>query len=146
VTTPEGDREELHNHEARYHNLSDLSLYSLLGAGTGWRIGDLQDELQPYREDVFADNYTKQRADQPSSTIPAHIRKDGHMHIHPHEARSFTVREAARIQSFPDRFVFPGSRTAAYRQVGNAVPPLLAESIGKAISFILNKTSGEDMS
>lgn len=137
VTTSEGAREELHNHEARYHNLSDLSLYSLLGAGTGWRIGDLQDELQPYREDVFADNYTKQRADQPSSTIPAHIHKDGHMHIHPHEARSFTVREAARIQSFPDRFVFPGSRTAAYKQVGNAVPPLLAESIGKAIGFVL---------
>ncbi|WP_336331159.1 DNA cytosine methyltransferase [Haloarcula sp. CGMCC 1.2071] len=129
--------DQLYNHEARYHNLSDLSIYSLLGAGTGWRIGDLQDELQPYRDDVFQDNYTKQQADRPSSTIPAHIHKDGHMHIHPHEARSFTVREAARIQSFPDRFIFPVSRTAAYRQVGNAVPPLFAESIGLALRSVL---------
>jgi DNA (cytosine-5)-methyltransferase 1 len=133
AATDDGERPVLHNHEARFHNLTDLSIYSLLGAGTGWRIGDLQDELQPYREDVFADNYTKQQADRPSSTIPAHIHKDGHMHIHPHEARSFTVREAARLQSFPDRFVFPVSRTAAYRQVGNAVPPLLAEAVGLAI-------------
>jgi DNA (cytosine-5)-methyltransferase 1 len=139
VATDDGERPVLHNHEARFHNLTDLSIYSLLGAGTGWRIGDLQDELQPYRTDVFSDSYTKQQADRPSSTIPAHIHKDGHMHIHPHEARSFTVREAARIQSFPDRFVFPVSRTAAYRQVGNAVPPLLAEAAGRAIRSVLEK-------
>lgn len=137
VSTDEGQKPILNNHEARYHNITDLSIYSLLGAGTGWRIGDLQDELQPYRSDVFSDNYTKQRADRPSSTIPAHLRKDGHMHIHPHEARSFTVREAARLQSFPDRFVFSGSRTAAYQQVGNAVPPLLAKGAGRAIRAVL---------
>ncbi|MDQ2074770.1 DNA cytosine methyltransferase [Haloarcula sp. H-GB4] len=139
VSTENGKHEKLHNHEARYHNLADLSLYSLLGAGTGWRIGDLPDKLQPYREDVFSDNYTKQQGDRPSSTVTAHIHKDGHMHIHPRQARSFTVREAARIQSFPDRFVFPGSRTAAYRQVGNAVPPLLAESAGRAIRTVIEQ-------
>jgi DNA (cytosine-5)-methyltransferase 1 len=139
IETESSEQEILHNHEARYHNLADLSIYSLLGAGTGWRIGDLQDELQPYRDDVFDDNYTKQRPDRPSSTVPAHLKKDGHMHIHPHEARSFTVREAARLQSFPDKFVFSGSRTAAYNQVGNAVPPLLAEGIGRAIRCALQQ-------
>jgi DNA (cytosine-5)-methyltransferase 1 len=129
----ETGEELLQNHEARYHNVVDLSIYAMLGEGTGWRIGDLPSEVQPYRSDVFSDNYTKQRPDRPSSTVTAHIQKDGHMYIHPHEARSFTVREAARLQSFPDRFGFPVSRTAAYRQVGNAVPPLLAEGIGKAL-------------
>lgn len=125
--------QQLHNHEARFHNLTDLSIYKLLGEGTGWRINDLGDDLQPYRADVFEDNYTKQSPSEPSSTIPAHLHKDGHMHIHPSEARSFTVREAARIQSFRDTYHFPVSRTAAYKQVGNAVPPLLAECIGLAI-------------
>lgn len=128
---------ELKNHEARYHNLEDLSLYKLLGAGTGWSLGNLQDELQRYRADVFDDQYTKQRPDEPASTITAHIKKDGHMHVHPHEARSLTVREAARLQSFRDYFEFPVSRTAAYEQVGNAVPPLLAERIGEALLTIL---------
>jgi len=123
----------LYNHEARYHNVDDLSIYKLLGEGTGWTIGDVDDDLQPYRSDVFKDNYTKQAPTEPSSTIPAHLHKDGHMHIHPSEARSFTVREAARLQSFRDTYRFPVSRTAAYKQVGNAVPPLLAESIGVAI-------------
>jgi len=127
----------LSNHESRFHNVSDLSIYKLLGPSTGWRIGDLPEQLQPYRADVFADNYTKQDPTRPSSTIPAHLHKDGHMHIHPSEARSFTVREAARLQSFRDTYRFPVSRTAGFKQVGNAVPPLLAESIGNAIMSIL---------
>jgi DNA (cytosine-5)-methyltransferase 1 len=131
----------LRNHEARFHNLTDLSIYKLLDGATEWTIGRLDDELQPYRADVFADSYTKQDPAAPASTIPAHLHKDGHMHIHPSEARSLTVREAARLQSFRDTFVFPVSRTAAYRQVGNAVPPLLAEAIGRALSETLLENS-----
>lgn len=131
------DEMTLWNHEARGHNLQDLSIYKLLGQGMGFRIGDLQDDLQPYRSDVFSDNYTKQRPDEPASTILAHIEKDGHMYIHPTEARSLTVREAARIQSFRDTYRFPVSRTAAFGQVGNAVPPLLAEKLGEAIQETL---------
>ena len=127
------ENQPLYNHSARFHNMTDLSLYKALSGATGWTIQELGEELQPYRSDIFTDNYTKQAPGEPASTIDAHIHKDGHRHIHPTEARSLTVREAARLQSFRDTYEFPMNRTAAYKQVGNAVPPLLAKRIGQAI-------------
>lgn len=123
----------IQDHESRGHNLRDLTLYKMLGYGTAWTIGDLPDEVQPYRTDIFNDNYKKQHPGEPSSTVVAHLAKDGHMFIHPHEARSVTPREAARLQSFRDTYEFPVSRTQTFRQVGNAVPPLLAQAGGEAI-------------
>jgi DNA (cytosine-5)-methyltransferase 1 len=123
----------LYNHVCRGHNLYDLSLYKLLGEGVGWNIDDVGQHLQPYRQDIFPDKYKKQNPCEPASTIVAHISKDGHMFVHPREARSLTVREAARLQSFRDSFRFPAERTNAYQLVGNAVPPRLAERIGEAI-------------
>lgn len=123
----------LHNHESRGHNLYDLSLYKLLGEGVGWTIGDVDQTLQPYRTDIFEDSYKKQNPREPASTIVAHIAKDGHMFVHPREARSLTVREAARLQSFRDSFIFPVPRTDAFRLVGNAVPPRLSQTIGQAM-------------
>ncbi|WP_440009020.1 DNA cytosine methyltransferase [Halomicrococcus sp. SG-WS-1] len=129
----EQEGQTLYNHRSRGHNLYDLTLYKLLGEGVGWNIGEVGLDLQPYREDIFADKYKKQNPKEPASTIVAHLQKDGHMFIHPREARSLTVREAARLQSFRDSFRFPVARTAAFRLVGNAVPPRLGEVIGKAV-------------
>jgi len=133
---PEGknwDEIKLHNHECRGHNMRDLTIYKLLGEGVSWIIGDLPEEVQPYRTDIFPDKYKKQNPLEPSTTIVAHLYKDGNMFIHPRETRTLTVREAARLQSFRDSFIFPVARTHAYKQVGNAVPPLLAQAIGTAI-------------
>jgi len=123
----------LYNHECRGHNMRDLTIYKLLGEGVSWIIGDLPEDVQPYRTDIFLDKYKKQDPLGPSSTIVAHIYKDGNIFIHPREARTFTAREAARLQSFKDTFIFPVSRTQAYKQIGNAVPPLVAQAIGTAI-------------
>jgi len=129
-----GERENpLQNHRSRGHNLLDLSLYKLLGEGVGWNIGDVGQHLQPYRQDIFDDKYKKQNPREPASTIVAHLSRDGHMFIHPREARSLTVREAARLQSFRDSFTFPDEYTVAFKLVGNAVPPRLAEVIGQMI-------------
>lgn len=129
----EWDEQPLRNHDARYHNHLDLSIYKLLGHGVGWNIGEVSMNLQPYREDVFPDKYKKQNPAEPASTILAHIQKDGHMYIHPTEARSLSPREAARLQTFRDTYWFPESRTNAYRLIGNAVPPRLGEAVGVAI-------------
>lgn len=122
------------NHHARYQNERDLELYARLGQGEN-SVHAIEvhgmDGLMRYRRDVFDDKYAKLRADRPSKTIVAHLAKDGNGYIHPTQTRSLTPREAARIQSFPDDFVFCGSPSDQWIQIGNAVAPMLAEAIAR---------------
>ena len=127
----------LYNHVARMHNDKDRERYKILSENC-WQLKDLavtRPDLVHHNPQHFNNRYTVQEFDKPGRTVVAHLYKDGNLFIHPDstQARTFTVREAARIQSFPDNFVFKGSKTEQYKQVGNAVPPLLSEAIAKAI-------------
>ena len=123
----------IHNHTARLHSERDLKIFKLLRPGQ-W-IGDLPEKYNPYRPDIFKDKIKKQPWDRPSSTILAHLSKDGLMFVHPDrkQNRSLTPREAARIQSFDDSYVFEGPRTQQFVQIGNAVPPLFARQVAVSI-------------
>ena len=92
-----------------------------------------------YTTKGFKDKMRRISWNYPASTIVAHLSKDGYMFIHPFHDRTITVREAARFQSFPDAFEFKGSMTSQFRQVGNAVPPLLALELGKEVIRALDR-------
>ncbi|MEB2300437.1 DNA cytosine methyltransferase [Lysinibacillus xylanilyticus] len=136
-------------HEARYHNLRDMEIYKMLAADieTGENKYINSKELSKiYQERVGSHSpihrYHVLRPDQPSTTIIAHLYKDGNRFIHydSKQSRSITPREAARLQSFDDDFDFCGSRGAVYQMIGNAVPPLLAKKIALAVYDFLNLT------
>jgi DNA (cytosine-5)-methyltransferase 1 len=132
----------IYNHVARPNNERDLELYALLQPGEiAWDALEKYNrkDLMTYRNDVFLDKYRRQVWDAPSTTVVAHLAKDGHMFIHPRQVRSITVREAARLQSFPDDFIVTGPRTEQFRQVGNAVPPLLGATIRSAVLETLER-------
>ena len=133
---------KLFNHVARRHNANDQERYKILSKNN-WQLKDLfkvRPDLVHHDPKHFGNRYTVQNYDKPGRTVVAHLYKDGNLFIHPdhNQGRTFTVREAARIQSFPDDFEFVGSRTNQFKQVGNAVPPLMAQAIAKSIkSFLL---------
>lgn len=127
----------LMDHVARKHNDLDRERFRVMIANH-WSFGELRKKMPQYEHEharVFDNSYVVQWWNLPSKTILAHIHKDGFQFIHPDgaQARSFTVREAARIQSFPDDFEFKGSRGEKYKQIGNAVPPLFAEALAISI-------------
>lgn len=138
----------LAQHETRGHMKSDLARYLFCSAfsevyGRPPKAPDFPDELAPnhrsWTTGKFADRFRVQSRGKPSKTITSHIAKDGHYYIHPDpkQCRSLTVREAARLQTFPDNYLFLGNRTQQYVQVGNAVPPFLAKQIAEALAELL---------
>jgi len=135
------------NHEARSHMIEDLKRYQWWADNATTTVspkldGKIPKHLLPKHSNssvkgatAFADRFKVQVKGRPSGTITSHISKDGHYYIHYSrtQARSFSVREAARIQTFPDDYFFMGNRTQQYHQVGNAVPPYLAYQIGQRV-------------
>jgi DNA (cytosine-5)-methyltransferase 1 len=142
------------SHEARAHMQSDLHRY--LFAAVYAQVNNKTPKLQNFpvgllpehknvqtgsADYVFDDRFRVQVPNTPATTITSHISKDGHYYIHydPEQCRSLTVREAARLQTFPDNYKFEGNRTAQYHQVGNAVPPLLANKIAGIVFEVLER-------
>lgn len=150
----DGCPDVLLNHTARGHMLSDLHRYLFassyaLANGRSPNLSHFPEALLPEHKNIsgkinevsFADRFRVQVKDKPSTTITSHISKDGHYFIHydPSQCRSLTVREAARLQTFPDSYKFEGNRTSQYHQVGNAVPPLLAKQIAEIVYEVLRR-------
>jgi DNA (cytosine-5)-methyltransferase 1 len=131
----------LHHHIARNHNELDKKRYRLMSKNK-WTLGELYEKepslIHPKKR-LFNNSYVVQHFDKPSKTIIAHLYKDGNQFIHPDhtQERTLTPREAARIQSFPDDFIFPCSKTQQYKQIGNAVPPLLSKHIASVLKKYL---------
>ncbi len=137
------------NHATRGHIRGDLERYWFVSAfreamGHSPKSDNFPETLHPnhanFTSGKFADRFRAQGWDLPSTTITSHISKDGHYYIHPDPAqmRSLTVREAARLQTFPDNYHFVGNRTEQYVQVGNAVPPLLARQLARVVGKVIN--------
>lgn len=125
------DSGKLYDHITRPVREDDRMAFELMTSET--KYSDLPDHLRRYRSDIFNDKYKRLDEDDLSRTITAHIAKDGYGFIHPRQSRTLTVREAARLQTFPDDFRFAGPPSAAFKQIGNAVPVRLGFAIGKAV-------------
>ena len=135
-----GDKEinTLYNHKNRYNNDRDIEIYRRLPQGANSLHESIAD-IMPYgrRNDIFKDKYFKLREDQVCKTITSHMKFDCNMYIHPWESRGLSPREAARVQTFPDDYVFTGAQNLWYAQIGNAVPVKLAKAIGEGIMKFL---------
>lgn len=122
------------NHKSRFNNKNDIEIFSRLPQGGNSLHESIQDIMKyKNRNTIFTDKYYRLIPDKVSKTITSHMKFDCHMYIHPWQARGLSPREAARIQTFPDDYIFTGRPNEWYQQIGNAVPVKLAELLGKEI-------------
>jgi DNA (cytosine-5)-methyltransferase 1 len=119
------------DHVCRGHNAQDVKAFKLMREGGLYH--ELPDHLKRYRDDIFRDKYKRLIRSRPAWTVTAHFEKDVYTHIHPSQARTVSVREAARLQSFPDDYRFAGHMGDRFRQIGNAVPPFMAWGIAEYV-------------
>ena len=136
------DAELVFDHITRDVRPDDAEAFALMPEGGTYK--DLPPRLQRYRTDIFTDKYKRLARDEVSRTITAHLAKDGYWYIHPISDRTLSIREAARLQSFPDWFRFAGTPTHRFRQIGNAVPPLVGKALGDAIRAALEATPSQE--
>jgi len=135
------DHEYVYDHHARAVRQDDLDAFELMDSTT--KYSDLPQHLKRYRDDIFEDKYKRLGWTEVSRTITAHMSRDGYWYIHPEQHRTLTIREAARLQTFPDNFRFCGFPRSAYRQIGEAVPPRLARAVGEAVATALRTSEHE---
>jgi len=128
---PKTARQWLTDHVSRNVREDDLEAFRQLPPGGTYL--DVPVHLRRYRDETYTDKYKRLEWGRPSRTITAHMAKDGYWYIHPEEHRTLSIREAARIQTFPDRYQFAGYPTNRFLQIGNAVPPLLGRAVGAAL-------------
>lgn len=133
------------NHRSKYNNERDIQIYQLLKPGEKSDAESIQ-EINPYknRADIFRDKFDKLVADEPCKAITAHMYYDCNMYIHPYQARGLTPREAARVQGFPDDYFFLGSPNEWYRQIGNAVSPLMARVLANGLKSVLKRMNVDE--
>jgi DNA (cytosine-5)-methyltransferase 1 len=134
-----GSSKYLTNHTNRFNNERDVEIFSRLPEGANSLHPSIAD-IMPYssRNHIFKDKYFKLNESEVSKTITSHMKFDCNMYIHPTQPRGLSPREAARIQTFPDDYVFMGANNIWYAQIGNAVPVKLAQAIGEEIMKCLN--------
>lgn len=141
----------IYNHVSRYHNEDDMKIIRSIRKGENYKklVSRLPSVIEgrtrkTYTTSNFPDKFFRLAWNYPSRTIVSHLAKDGNSFIHPSQNRSITVREAARIQTFPDDYIFMGSRFSQFIQVGNAVPPLLARIFGRYFRKLMENLYGNN--
>jgi DNA (cytosine-5)-methyltransferase 1 len=134
---PAEEKDLVRDHITRAVRADDWEAFDGLSAGQTY--ADVPQHLRRYRSDIFTDKYKRLEWEQLSRTVTAHIAKDGYWYIHPEQHRTLSIREAARLQTFPDDWRFAGQPSHRYAQIGNAVPPMAGEAVARAVKTAMGR-------